>query len=122
MDPRHHRGRRAEQQVCTYLQRQGLELLTRNYRCRQGEVDLVMRHADSIVFIEVRYRHRQHYGSAAESVDWHKQQKLIHCASYFLQQHPRLARLPARFDVAAVSPGPAEDRPCIHWIQDAFPA
>ena len=51
-------GDHAEQLACVFLQQQGLQLVTRNYRCRGGEIDLIMRDDDSLVFVEVRYRHR----------------------------------------------------------------
>ena len=61
-------GDYAEQLACGYLQRHGLQLLTRNYRCRRGEIDIVMRDGDSLVFVEVRYRHRTAFGTAADAV------------------------------------------------------
>src|SRR3989304_5065718 len=70
-------GRLAEDSACQYLAGNGLKLITRNYKCRRGEIDLVMRHNDSIVFIEVRYRHNNHFGSGAESVIHKKQKKII---------------------------------------------
>lgn len=102
-----------EQLAVDYLQGRGLRLLARNHRCRQGEIDLVMRDGDIIVFVEVRYRGSSRFGTPAESVDWHKQRRLIAAAGHYLQKNPSV--LPCRFDVVAIS---AQDR--LEWIQDAF--
>lgn len=110
------RGKDAEDRACHYLQTQGLQLLQRNYRSKRGEIDLILQDKDSLVFVEVRYRARAAHGSAAESVDWRKQSKLIKCARHFLQAHPDTASQACRFDVISVS-GPSD---AIDWIQNAF--
>jgi putative endonuclease len=102
-----------EDVACRYLEGRGLRLVARNHRCRQGEIDLVMRDADILVFVEVRYRRSQRFGSAAESVDVHKQRRLTAAAGHYLQGHP--SPLPCRFDVLAIG---ADDR--IDWIRNAF--
>lgn len=114
------RGQQAEDQACHYLQTQGLELLERNYRCMHGEIDLLMRHHKSIVFVEVRYRRNAGFGGGVESVDQRKRARLIATASHYLQQNRRAARSPCRFDVVAIAPGAADDT--IEWIQNAFEA
>ena len=96
-------GAEAEQAACRWLQQQGLETLTQNYRCRHGEIDLIMQQGEELVFVEVRFRKHQHFGGAIASVDRRKQQKLIRSAAYFLQQHPRLNNRPCRFDIMAAS-------------------
>lgn len=113
---RQQRGQAAEEQACRHLQQQGLTLIERNYRCRLGEIDLVMRDGASTVFVEVRYRSNPGFGGGAASVDGRKQSKLIAAASHYLQQHPALAQQPARFDVVAIAPTALE------WIRDAFQA
>jgi putative endonuclease len=115
-DSTRHVGQQAEQQACRFLQRQGLHHVTSNYACRHGEIDLVMEHADTLVFVEVRYRGNSRHGSGAESITRHKQRKLIRTAEHFLQQHPAQANRPCRFDVVSIA-GQAE-KPC--WLQDAF--
>ncbi|MFA7094894.1 MAG: YraN family protein [Gammaproteobacteria bacterium] len=117
MDTKHARGRHAEELACRYLERQGLRLLERNYRCARGEIDLIMQHGEILVFVEVRYRRSSVFGSGAESVDWRKRQRLTETALHYMQARKAAAR-PARFDVISVSPGP--DRDNIHWIPNAF--
>ena len=112
------RGREAEARAWQYLQERGLRLLQRNYRSRRGEIDLVLQDRDSLVFVEVRYRRQPRFGSGAESVDRHKQSRLIACAQHYLQTNPGMARQPCRFDVVSVS---GSDEP-IEWIRNAFGA
>jgi len=111
-------GKDAEDHACRYLQARGLQLVQRNYHSRRGEIDLVMQDRDSLVFVEVRYRRQSRFGSAAESVDRHKQSKLIACASHYLQAFPGIARQPCRFDVVSI--GANQDS--IKWIRNAFDA
>lgn len=114
------RGQQAEDLACRYLLAQGLQLLERNYRCTRGEIDLIMKHRDSIVFVEVRYRNTQRYGGGIESVDRRKQAKLITCALRYLQRHHMSDSIPSRFDVIAVAPEREQD--AVQWIRDAFQA
>src|SRR3990172_1533488 len=78
-------GEHAEGLACAHLVRHGLTLLQRNYRCVRGEIDLIMGEGASLVFVEVRYRHKPWFGSGAESVTRHKRAKLIATASHYLQ-------------------------------------
>jgi len=118
MNLRSANGRHAEQQALQYLQGRGLRLLERNFRSRYGEIDLIMREADCLVFIEVRYRRRRDYGGAAASVDGNKQARLVSTALYYLQRHPGSAQQPTRFDVVALTE--LNDTTNIEWIRDAF--
>lgn len=116
-------GQAAEDLACRYLQDQGLHLIERNYRCKRGEIDLVMRDANSVVFVEVRYRRNHRFGSGAESVDRHKQAKLIATALHYLQSNKAAAKSSARFDVVSVSvQGKSPQTPEIQWIKNAFDA
>ncbi len=110
-------GHAAEARALAYLQTQGLRLLAQNWRCRRGELDLVMLHADTVVFVEVRYRRHSAWGGAMESVDARKREKLTLAATQFLQASPRWARQPCRFDVIALSGTTDAD---LNWIQNAF--
>lgn len=109
-----------EQRACNGLERAGLQLLARNYTTRHGELDLVMRDGDTVVFVEVRYRKSASHGDAAASVTASKQAKLILAAQHWLAAHPQHARRPCRFDVVSYD-GPA-DAPQRQWLRGAFDA
>jgi len=111
-------GGDAENLACHYLQQQGMTLLERNYHSRLGEVDLIMQDHESLVFVEVRYRQQNQYGSAEDSVTRHKQDKLIKTALYYLQHHPQRAEQPSRFDVVAINGCGTKAE--IDWIKNAF--
>ena len=116
------KGRAAEILAQRYLERQGLRLVENNYTCRFGDIDLVMRHQDTLVFVEVRYRKSLRYGSSAESVDWRKQQKLLACAKHYLQKK-KAGAVKCRFDVMALSPkNIGESGVNYNWIINAFGA
>jgi len=106
-------GEDKERLACSYLEGRGLRLLERNYRSRRGEIDLVMREADTLVFVEVRFRASTRFGTPAETIDIHKQRRLAAAAAHYLQRKP--TNLPCRFDVVALS-GTSR----IDWIRDAF--
>jgi len=113
-------GKQAETSACKYLQAQGLTLVERNYLCKRGEIDLIMRDKHSTVFVEVRYRRNDRFGNGAESVDWRKQAKLLATAEHYLQQHPKAAQNACRFDVVAITTENGQQT--IDWIVDAFQA
>ncbi len=115
----HQKGETAEANACTYLEKQGLQTLWRNFRCRLGEIDLIMQDGDTIVFVEVRYRNNPRYGSSLESVNWQKQRKLINAASFYLQQRNITDTYPCRFDVIALEKDTGN---ITQWIKDAFQA
>lgn len=108
-------GRRAEQRAFRFLRREGLKPVARNYRCRHGEIDLIMLDADCLVFAEVRFRGEHSFVDALQSVDRHKRRRLIYTAQMFLAGEPRYAAHRCRFDVLGVG----TDRH-IDWLQDAF--
>ena len=108
-------GSAAEEKALRHLQARGLALLERNFRTQGGEIDLIMRQAQTLVFIEVRYRQSHDYGTPAETVTKTKQRRLTTAAARYLQQ--RNLDLPCRFDVVGIS-GPGQER--IDWIQNAF--
>jgi putative endonuclease len=111
-------GATAERVAAHYLERAGLSLVARNYRSPFGEIDLVMQHDDTLVFVEVRYRGRSDYGTAAETVDRRKQSRLRATAEHFLQHDRRACNRPCRFDIVAVAPSTAGD--CVQWLRNAF--
>lgn len=110
------KGQEIEQLACDFLQSQGLVLIEKNYRCRQGEIDLIMRQNNTLVFVEVRYRKNQLFGGARESITQHKQNRLQTTALHYMQRHQINDN--ARFDVIAITG--AENRDNIEWIQNAF--
>jgi len=113
-------GSHYEDLALAHGQREGLLLLARNFNCRYGELDLVMRDGDIVVFVEVRYRRSQGFGGGLDSVGASKRERLAKAASVFLQANPGLTRNPCRFDVVAISG--AADAPSIHWQRNAFDA
>lgn len=109
------RGKHFELMAEQRLQSAGLQPLWRNYRCRGGEIDLIMRHGHTLVFIEVRYRASHRYGGAAGSITKTKQRRVQLAARHYLQQHGLNEALQAcRFD-AMVFEGDIPE-----WIQNAF--
>ncbi len=115
----HDRGRAAEQAARHYLEQQGLQLIAANYACRLGELDLVMREPASLVFVEVRYRSRNDFGSPQESLGYRKRQRLWRTAEHFLQHHPRWQTLPCRFDMIAATPDHSGGF-LLEWLQNAI--
>jgi putative endonuclease len=114
-------GRRGEALACRHLEAQGLQLLERNYRCRAGEIDLVMLDGSTLVLVEVRLRSTSEHGGAAATVGFRKQQRFMRAARHLLLTRPDYRRLRARFDVVAIDPGPAGAiEPSVTWIRDAF--
>ena len=115
------RGRQGEDLACRHLEEQGLRLLERNYRCRTGEIDLVMLDGGTLVLVEVRSRSTSNYGGAAATVGARKQQRFIRAARHFMLTQRDWRSLPVRFDVVAIDPGPAGAvAPVVTWIRDAF--
>lgn len=92
-------GTKAENDALAFLQGQGLIPVTRNFRCRFGEIDLIMQEGKTLVFIEVRKRKNRLYGGAAASITPAKQQKIIKTAYFYLQRYKTLPT--CRFDVVA---------------------
>lgn len=114
-------GRRAEDRALELLRAAGLKLRARNYRCPQGELDLVMDEAETLVVVEVRYRRDRGFGSVAETVTTRKQDKLLRATQHFLQQDAHYRRRPLRFDVIAATENP-DGSLHTEWIKDAFRA
>lgn len=110
-------GKQAERWAADFLQRQGLKLITQNYRSRFGEIDLVMQDADTLVFIEVRLRTSRDFGGAVASIDSRKQQRLISTAQHYLSKLPRLP--PCRFDAVLMDDASGLN---VQWMKNAFDA
>lgn len=108
-------GVQAERWAAHYLQQQGLKLVVQNYRSRSGEIDLIMKDGEALVFVEVRLRSNPNFGGAAASIDRRKQQRIIHTAQHYLAT---LAVLPAcRFDALLLEDPQGLN---VQWLKNAF--
>ncbi len=112
-------GKTAEATAVRFLQKRGLKLLTQNYRCRFGEIDIIMSDKkDTVIFIEVRCRADGAAVNAAESITPQKIRKIQTTAQHYLMT---LKEIPAcRFDVIAMTHNPHSDDYNIEWLKDAF--
>ncbi len=108
-------GHAAELAARKLLEQAGLKTISRNFNSRFGEIDLIMRDGNTLVFVEVRYRQSSAYGGARASVDRTKQSKLLRAAEIYLLNNPELRPLPMRFDVVAF-----ESERDAQWIKRAF--
>ncbi|MCI9372537.1 MAG: YraN family protein [Lachnospiraceae bacterium] len=108
-------GEEQETRACQHLIEQGVKIRERNFRCRQGEIDIIGCERDYLVFIEVKYRRDDAKGCAAEAVGFRKQRKICRVADYYRMIHGCALDTPIRFDVIAIDGGRIE------WIRDAFP-
>lgn len=107
-------GKAAEALAAAYLQQRGLQLLERNYLCRFGEIDLIMRDGSELVFVEVRLRTNAKFGGAGASITSSKQQKLARTAQHYLMQH---GDAPCRFDAVLLGSLDATD---LQWLKNAI--
>ena len=107
-------GQAAEDIAAAWLQKKGLRLLERNFRCKAGEIDLILRDGATLVFAEVRYRGSAAFGGAAASIDAKKRHRILTAARYYLMDKPDQA---CRFDVIALD---RLDPAAVEWLRDAF--
>lgn len=112
-----HIGSEIESAACKWLEQQGLAIVERNYRCKLGEIDIVAREGDTIIFIEVRKRSHPGFGDGFSSVDYRKQQKLLRTARRYLQERKYFDQYPCRFDIVS-----ARSATQLEWLRDAFQA
>ena len=111
-------GQESEALACTYLQSQGLRLLMRNFRCKLGEIDLIMQDKQALVFVEVRSRATRDAYSPLASISTSKQQRLLRSSQVFLQKQSQLSHYPCRFDVIGITYG--QETPHIEWVKHAL--
>jgi putative endonuclease len=109
------KGDEKERLAEAYLAARGFMLIERNFLCKSGEIDLIMKDQDYWVFIEVRYRENQEFGGALASITAGKQKKLRRAAEYYLLQHFGNTPPPCRFDVVGI-----EGQDEIMWVKNAF--
>jgi putative endonuclease len=112
-------GEAGEDLACAHLRSLGYVILERNYRCRSGEVDIVARHGESTVFVEVKERRGTSHGEGVEAVTFGKRRRVIRAARLYAASKG-ISERPIRFDVVAIDW--ANDRPSIRHDQGAFDA
>jgi putative endonuclease len=110
-------GAQAEDWAAQFLRQHGLKPVTHNYRCRLGEIDLIMQDGPTLVFVEVRLRSNAGFGGAAASIDSRKQQRLIRTAQHYLAGIANLP--PCRFDAVLMDDAQGGN---VQWLKNAFDA
>lgn len=105
-------GQDWEQRALAHLQGHGLTLVEANYRCRSGEIDLILRQGEELVFVEVRQRASASHGGAAASITPAKRARVVRAAQTYLAQFPRIP--PCRIDVVAI------DGDTVNWLRGAI--
>ena len=114
------KGMQFEEMALNYLKNKGLTFVQANFSSRYGEIDLIMQDKTTLVFVEVRYRQKNRFGSAEESVITSKQRKIILSAKHFLNKN-KLWHRDCRFDIIAISANSkSEETININWLQAAF--
>jgi putative endonuclease len=112
-------GDDAENLAFQFLKQHGLTPVRRNFSCRLGELDLIMRDKSCLIIVEVRFRNHRSFVPAELTVDHRKQAKIMRTAAMFLAWNDCFASMPLRFDVVAVD-ADAHNETTIKWIRDAF--
>lgn len=97
-------GLEGESFAAAWYERAGYEIVDRNWRCRHGEIDLVVRRARRLVVCEVKTRASSAFGTGAEAVDWRKQRTIRRVTAVYLSERSERAPSSIRFDVAVVTP------------------
>lgn len=108
-------GDQWEAVAADYLKNQGMRIVERNFRSRQGEVDIIGYHQGYLVFVEVKYRRTSVKGNAAAAVNYHKQQQICKVADYYRYIHNMGDNVGVRYDVVAIQGSE------VQWIKNAFP-
>lgn len=111
---RREQGKQYEAKAAAFLEARGVRIIARNFRCRQGETDLIGLQEGCLVFVEVKYRSSEISGTPEEAVGALKQQRICRTSDYFRVRNPQLSHLQVRYDVIAVT----ENKIC--WYQNAF--
>ena len=111
-------GRAGEDLALQYLKKQSLTLVRRNFRSRFGEIDLIMRDKNTIIFIEVRSRKNNFFLDPIETIDYSKRNKIIKTSQIFMQNTSSSNQFDWRFDVVTLT-GRGHNMK-IEWIKAAF--
>ncbi len=114
-------GRRGEETARAFLERRGVRILAENFACAAGEIDLIGRDGDTLVFIEVKARTSEAFGPPHLAVHRRKQRQIIRAAQWYLAER-RTPEVPCRFDVLALTFPEDGGTPRVDWVRDAFPA
>jgi len=115
----HDKGIATEEFAKQYLIQQGLIFIDKNVHCRQGEIDLVMKDDQTLVFVEVKYRKNNHFGGAISAISQTKQQKIKHCVAFYLHKaNLNEYNTLCRFDVIALEGD--INQPQVTWLKNAF--
>lgn len=109
-------GTKAEDLACEHLKKRRIEILSRNFRSRFGEIDIIAKEKNCILFVEVKFRKSNTHGEPFESVTHLKQRKIIQTAQYYLMQHDNFTDFDYRFDVISI-----HDKR-VTWLKNAFDA
>lgn len=118
MEQRKQLGNDSESLAGRFLMQKGYQIVETNFSCKRGEIDLIARKDDLLVFVEVRSKTSAQYGQPLETVNRKKQEKIRKAAEYYLYVHPELAGLYCRFDVISILWQNGKVR--LNWIADAF--
>lgn len=113
-------GRWAEEQAAAFLEKRGYRVVARNYRTRTAEADLVVTDGKTVVFVEVKGRRHDRFGTPWDAVDRRKRRRIVTAARAFLAQHPPYRNMTVRFDAVALEPAADGDGWRIRWLPDAF--
>lgn len=111
-------GEKKELQAENYLAMRGLIPVSRNFNCKLGEIDLIMRDEEHLVFVEVRFRRSATFGRAADTIDYRKQQKLYRAAQFYLQQQRLTEKQACRFDTLCIQGVGSQQH--FEWVKNAF--
>lgn len=112
-------GKQAEGLALDYLQHRTLKLIAKNWQSPYGEIDLIMKDNNTLVFVEVRYRKQNNWGHPMETITKSKRNKIITTAQLFLQKNKQWLINPCRFDVISITEN-LNDHPRVEWLTDAF--
>ncbi len=114
-------GEAGEATAQAFLRRRGVKILATNFRCAAGEIDLIGRDGDTIVFVEVKTRLSLAFGPPEMAVHIRKQRQIVRAAQWYLAER-RMQDVSCRFDVLGVTFPEEDEAPRIAWVRDAFPA
>ena len=121
MDRRQEVGRRGEETARAFLTRRGVRIVVENFVCAAGEIDLIGKDGESLVFIEVKTRTSDTFGPPHLAVHRRKQRQIVRAAQWYLAEQ-RVKDVACRFDVLAITFPEAGEAARVEWVRDAFPA